>query len=229
MSKYSIEEEFDDTLYTNQIKVLSSKINHLLENSGRKVIGITSAVDSEGKTTLSYQISDIISRSGYKKILLIDGDMRKCGLTMKLGMNGDPGLSDYLNGRENRGGGKFDHPKKDNLYILATGITSAESPELLGGNTFKEMITEIRKEFDLVIIDLPPIVNTPDPLVVKDVIDGFVLVYYSGKTPRDLLEYAIEEVGKDNVLGVVLNRLKSDGFFKYQRYYKSYYKSYYNG
>jgi capsular exopolysaccharide synthesis family protein len=221
--KFPLEKEFNDNFYLNQIKVLRSKIVHRLESTGKKVVGITSAVDNEGKTTLAYNIAAAISLNRDKKVLLIDGDIRKCGLTQKLGLNGDHGLSEYLVGDENQADSIFKNSAYENFFIISSGKPREESSELLTGKIFRNLIDVIRRKFDIVIMDLPPVISTPDPVAVRDLVDGFIVVYYTGRTSRDLLDYAMNEVGKDKILGVILNRSRNDGFFKYQRSYAQYY------
>jgi Mrp family chromosome partitioning ATPase len=74
-------------------------------------------------------------------------------------------------------------------------------------------------------VDLPPVVSTPDPASIKEKIDKYIFSYHTGKTPRGLLEDAIHEIGKEKILGVVLNRAKKEQMLKYGEQYYDYHSS----
>lgn len=212
-----------DSFFLKQIKTLRTKIVHRVDSSEQKIIGVTSAVDGEGKTTISLNIASYISANGDRNVLLVDCDLIKTDMTDMLGFNGNSGLSDYL---QKDGEGKdllFQKSTLKNLFFVSAGDPVPNSSELLTKNLFGDLVDIIRGKYDIVILDLPPVVSTPDPASIKNLVDGYILVYHAGETPRDLLEYAIDEIGVDRVIGVVFNRVKKQAIQKYKSKYYYYY------
>ncbi len=225
--------KFDDPLYAKQVKSLRSRVLHLIDSTRSSVIGITSAVDNEGKTSLALNLALSISNSGDTSVLLIDADMIKCSLTTIFGLEGAPGLSNHLNGsegeedarRSNTGVITLWECGLDNMAIIPSGNPVDNSADLLIKNAFKDLIDDVKGKFNIVIIDLPPVVSTPDPVSVKNRIDKFIFSYYTAKTPRALLEDAIREIGLEKILGVVLNRADKEKMLKYRKQYYYYYNA----
>lgn len=225
--------KFDDPIYAKQIKSLRSKVLHLIDSSRSSVIGITSAVDNEGKTSLAINLALSISNRGDMSVLLIDADMIKCSLTTVFGLDGAPGLSHHLNGGE---GGEdvrgentsviaFWESGFDNISIIPSGNPVDNSADLLIRNSFNSLIDDVKGKFNIVIVDLPPVVSTPDPESIKNRIDKFIFSYYTAKTPRGLLEDAIREIGEEKILGVVLNRANKEEMLKHKEQYYYYYSA----
>ncbi len=212
-----------DPFYLEQLRTLRSKVIHLLEGLGEKVVGICSSVPEEGKTSIALNLSSSIAAIGDKKIMLIDCDMRKCDLTMILGMRGETGLSHYLGDAESRVESIVRNSKIQNLYFVSAGRKVQNSSELLTKGKFSTLINILKGKFDLVILDLPPVLNTADPVAVKDLVDKYIMVYFAGKTPMTVLMDSINEIGKDKILGVVLNAVDTEKILKYRKYYQYYY------
>ncbi len=226
-------EKFNDPLYSKQIKFLRSRVLHLIDSTKSNVIGITSAVDNEGKTTLAINLALSICTGGDKSVLLVDADLIKCSITSKFGLKGAPGLSHFLNGNEKGADILVDdsgvialwESGVENLSVIPSGNPVDNSADLLIKNTFNNLVNDMRGGFDLVIVDLPPVVSTPDPASIKEKIDKYIFSYHTGKTPRGLLEDAIHEIGKEKILGVVLNRAKKEQMQKYGKQYYYYHSS----
>ncbi len=212
-----------DPFYVEQIKTLRSKIIHSFEASGEKVIGITSTVSGEGKTSVTANLARAIASIGDKNVVLIDGDLRKCDMTIALKMYGQAGISNFLEEKEKRIESILKNSKWSNLHIVPSGKKTQRSSELLTKSKFKHLVMFLSEKFDLIIIDLPPVISTSDPVAVKEVIDKFVMVYLAGKTPKKLLEFAISEIGKDKILGMILNGIDVEKIVKYRKYYYYYY------
>jgi capsular exopolysaccharide synthesis family protein len=225
-------EKFNDPLYSKQIKFLRSRVLHLIDSTRSNVIGITSAVDNEGKTTLAINLALSICTSADRSVLLVDADLIKCSITSKFGLRGAPGLSHFLNGNEKGADILVDdsgvialwESGVKNLSVIPSGSPVDNSADLLIKNTFNNLVNDMRGGFDIVIVDLPPVVSTPDPASIKEKIDKFIFSYHTGKTPRGLLEDAMHEIGKERILGVVLNRANKEQMLKYGKQYYYYNK-----
>ncbi len=216
----------DETLepfYLEQIKSLRSKVIHSIEITGQKILGITSATSSEGKTTVSLNLASAVAAVSDKKVILIDCDLRKCDLTSALKLEEKNGLSDFLQKEGTKIQGIINNSKIENLHIVSSGKRLLSPSELLTKTIFKNFLSFLKQSYDVIIVDLPPVIDTADPITVKEVIDKFILVYFAGKTPMELLENSVNEVGRDKILGVVLNGVDPKDIKKTGKYYYSYY------
>jgi len=198
-----------------------------------QVILVTSALPHEGKTTAAVNIGVTLAQLG-DSTLLIDGDLRKPGVSRALDMvdGKHPGLSSYLAGVTSLDLVTVPHPAISNLHAIPTGPIPPNSADLLSSHRLTEMICELRKRYKFIVIDSPPIMAATDAVILSALVDGVLLVVRSGQTPkeaftrtRDLLTSV-----KSHVLGVVLNAVDSsspDYYYSY-RYYPYAYSAYRN-
>ncbi len=216
---FSWDNKLLEPLYLEQIKTLRSKVIHLSEAADEKIIGISSTTAEEGKTSIAINLASSIAAVQDKKVIILDGDLRKSDLTVNLGLYGREGLSEFLEGKNPSIKSIINNSRVPNLYILTSGKRTRSPSELLAKKAFKNLLQFLRREFDIVLIDLPPIIGTADPITVREVIDRFIYVYYAGKTNIKLLERAINELGKDKICGVILNAVTTQDIKKYRTYY----------
>jgi capsular exopolysaccharide synthesis family protein len=214
---------YEEAVRTLRNSILLSTFDHPL-----KSLMLTSASPAEGKTTIAVYLA--ISHAQQKhKTLLIDGDLRRPGVHTKLGLTPESGLAAALmNGlcwRE-----KLIQPEAvPGLYVLPAGPSSRRCADLIGAN-LKQILAQAEAEYDLVIVDAPPILGFPEPLQMAAAVDGVVMVAVAGETNRKAIESALATLRRvrANVLGLVLNEITSDtsdGYY-YHGYYGKYYKYY---
>ena len=211
-----------------------------------KTIVFTSSSPREGKTTVVINLAVAVAQSD-RKILLIDGDMRKPMIASIFGIKQAPGLSDVILGNSSLEEatksvtdimmGKMSMedimktPGMDNLHILTSGTIPPNPSELVSFKRTAELIEEAKSRYDLVLIDAPPLLAATEAAIYGTIADGVVIVYRVGKIGRAVLKRAKAQL--DNVrakaIGIVLNGLKADisPDFTRQDYYKYY--SYYSG
>ena len=143
-----------------------------------------------------------------KRFLLIDGDLRAPSIHRYFNALESPGLADYL-ARElkNEAQDMVQETFVPGLRILPSGKPSHLASELLAKERMKQVMEEAQAEFPghHIIVDSPPILSTPDPLVIARHVDGVLLVMRAGKTPRDYLTKALQSLNSNKVMGVVLN------------------------
>ena len=207
-----------------------------------KTIAFTSSSPREGKTTIVINLAVTMAQAG-KKVLLIDGDMRKPVVASAFGIDQVPGLSDVILGNYSledavqsitdmmTGKMSMDDimktPGMDNLYILTSGTIPLNPADLAGSRSFTELIKQARSEYDAVLLDTPPLLAATDAAVYSSVMDSVVMVYRVGKIARAVLKRAKAQLDnvKAKVIGIVLNGLKADVSpdFTRQDYYKYYY------
>lgn len=206
-------------------KLLRTNLQFTLpEKTGCKVLGVTSSVRSEGKSTTSINTAYVLAETG-KKVLLIDGDMRMPSVAKKLEIENTPGLSNMF---VSASGSKLSVVRSDildNWYIMPAGDIPPNPSELLGSRRMKAILNVLTENFDYIIIDLPPVNIVTDALAVAPYLDGMIVVAREDYTSRKIFEDCIRrlELSQVKILGFVLNRAKDEaktyGGKKYSKYY----------
>ncbi len=193
-----------------------------------KSLMITSATPAEGKTTTAVHLA--ISHAQQKhKTLLIDCDLRRPGVHSKLGINPETGLAAVLqNGMQWREK-LVQLPEVPDLDILPTGFSSRRAADLIG-RRLPEILEEAATEYDLIVVDSPPILGFPEPLQMAAAVDGVVMVAKAGETNRKTVASALSTLQRvrANVVGLVLNSVTSNmsDSYRYYGYYGKYYRYY---
>jgi succinoglycan biosynthesis transport protein ExoP len=193
-----------------------------------KSLMITSATPAEGKTTTAVHLA-IAHAQQKHKTLLIDCDLRRPGVHTKLGINPETGLAAVLqNGMQWRDKlAKL--PDLPDLDILPTGFSSRRGADLIG-RRLPEILEDAAREYDLIVVDSPPILGFPEPLQMAASVDGVVMVAKAGETNRKAVGSAINTLQRvrANIVGLVLNSVTSDmsDSYRYYGYYGKYYRYY---
>jgi len=185
-----------------QFRVLRTRI----ETVGPCTLMITSALDQEGKTLCAVNLAVALAMGIGTGVILIDADLRRPAAGALFGSHGRAGLLECLTG-EARWQDCLIPTAYEGLQVLPAGGHTASAAELLGSEQMGQIIAEMRSEFPQhrILADTPPILLTADPLVVARHMDHIVLVVRAGATPRRAVSQAIEALGADRFLGVVLN------------------------
>lgn len=186
-------------------------------------LAVSSMMPSEGKTTTATNLAASIALSG-KKVILIDGDLRKPRIHTIFKLHNSRGLSTYL-----AGGTTLDAIQTgphENLSILTAGPIPPNPSELLSSRRLREMIEELKTRFDLVIFDTAPVISVTDTLIIGTAVEGLILVTRAEQTTYEVLEKGIKQLQdvKATILGLVVNAFDRS---KYQYYYGKYYGKYY--
>lgn len=198
--------------------------------SGRnvKAVVFTSSLENEGKSTVTWNLSISLAESG-KRVLFIDADMRKSVFSGKNRvLTRAKGLSHFLSGQAS-----LDEvvcsTDLENLHVMMTGVFPPNPAELLSHPLFGEMIKTLKEAFDFIIIDSPPLLSAIDAAIIASVVDASVLVIGYKSSNRKLARMTVEQLQKTGkpLLGAILNKVESDGRYKYGKYYSKYYGKYY--
>jgi capsular exopolysaccharide synthesis family protein len=203
-----------------------------------KVLVLTSAGPAEGKSTIVSNLGIALADIGHR-VLLIDADLRKPRLQSIFGLPNDSGLSDALRERSGTNKGArvngFIHESEiPRVFVMTSGSYDPSATSLLFGSYLPELLDELRAEFDVILIDTPPMLNIPDARVIGRLADSVILVMRSGKTTRDAALAATQRFTEDGipVLGTVLNdwnpKASPDGYYGYSNYsygYRSYHSN----
>jgi tyrosine-protein kinase Etk/Wzc len=212
-----------DPYYYELVKGLRAKVEYKMDTLNLRVLAVSSAVAGEGKTLTAIQLAANMAATGRKKVLLVDMDLRKSGIARELGIASDSGLSEFLSESV---------PKEKilrnsvvpGLSVIIGGKTISSPTDMLAGEKFRSLLRELREQFDLVILDTPPILPVPDAVTISEQVDAFILLFRFSHTPHQLFRQAIDELGERKIVGVVLNgeEKKTDKY--YQKYYGKYYQ-----
>lgn len=222
-----------ESVYAENYRNIRTSILLSTPDHPPQVMSVTSALPQEGKTATVVNLAISFTNLG-KKVLLIDGDLRKPRIHQILRTKNTAGLSSLLVGRCSISDAVL-MTEIHNLHIIPSGPVPPNPTELLNARAMESLLQEVKEHFDFVFIDSPPLVGIMDPVIIGHHVDGVLLITWGGKTHKRLIEKARDELKKYNIrlLGVVLNKVNMKksgyGYYSYNSYnYQSDYKSGYN-
>ena len=214
---------------TEQYKLIRANLDFTLPDDEKcPVIGVTSSMRGEGKSTTAVNLSYVFAEKG-SKVLLIDADLRIPSIAKKLNIDSTPGLADLLRGKGAQIS-EFQMHLFSNWFVLPSGDIPPNPSELLGSSRMKNVLDQLREIFDYIIIDLPPVNLVSDAVSISGLISGMIVVIREEYTEKKELERCFRQLklSNVNVLGCVMNESKSGtgSYSKYKKYkYYKYYKS----
>ncbi|MBB1303841.1 polysaccharide biosynthesis tyrosine autokinase [Pseudoalteromonas sp. SR44-8] len=209
------------------LRSLRTSLHFAMMEAKNNLIAISGPSPGVGKSFVSVNLAAVLAQSG-KKVLIIDADMRKGYLQTQFGIKWDDGLSDYLSGRLNLS--EVTKPTQvEGLSVITRGQIPPNPSELLMHSNFSKLVEEVSAEYDLVIIDTPPILAVTDPAIVSAHTGTTLLVTRFGQNhikEIELTRNRFEQNGTD-VKGVVFNGVvkKASNAYGYYGYYNYEYKS----
>lgn len=218
---------------TEQYKLIRANLDFTIPDGEKcPVIGVTSSMRGEGKSTTAVNLAYVFAEKG-SKVLLIDADLRIPSVAKKLGIESTPGLADMLRTKNTDPTG-IKSFLFDNWYILPSGDIPPNPSELLGSSRMRHLLEKFREVFDYIIIDLPPVNIVSDAVSISSLITGMIVVIREEYTEKRELESCFRQLKMSNVtvLGCVMNGAKSGGrsYGKYKKYkYYKYYRDYRTG
>jgi protein-tyrosine kinase len=205
-----------------QYRTIAYTIEQIRKETSLSIIAVSSPLVGDGKTITAINLAATFARFPETKVLLIDMDLRRPSLLRQLGLNhGDiPGLIGLLSDHKLSLTEAVQQSPTLNLGILPVGRPSAVPHEILESPQLGEILQEARRSFDYVIVDTPPLIPFPDCQVLKKWIDGFVVVVAAHKTPRKLLEEAINSIEPAKTVGLIFNNDDCPvfGYYSYYTY-----------
>jgi protein-tyrosine kinase len=213
----------DNARGTEEFRTLRSRLYSVREKMPLTKVLVTSALPKEGKSFTASNLAQVMVRQHGRRALLIDADLRAPQLHKMLGTTSDPGLSDYLMGRND----EFSIMQRgplENLFFIPSGTGVADPAELVGNGRLKLLLQRVEPLFDWIIIDSPPAVPVSDASVLAKACDGVLMVVRSNVTPFDAARRARQEFPSQALVGVVLNGTRADEE-PYARYYYESYKA----
>jgi receptor protein-tyrosine kinase len=202
-----------------EYRKLAAALHHAQLAHGTKLIMVTSASPSEGKTLTACNLALTLSQSYQRHVLLVDADLRKPSVHEVFGVENSVGLLDAL--RENAD----DEDRNvqlvevsSRLELLLSGGVTSDPMRLLTSSMLRALLRDAREAFDWVIIDTPPAAFLPDCNLLAASVDATLLVVRAFVTPYPLVQRVVEAVGHDKIIGVVLNQAEqtpTPGYYGY--------------
>jgi polysaccharide chain length determinant protein (PEP-CTERM system associated) len=208
---------------SQQYSILALKIQQWMAQTGGKTLLVTSPSGAEGKSLTALNLSLALSESSEGRVLLVDSDLRLPRVHEQLGLKRDHGFSDLL---APEGGDIAGYVSRIGALSVIPGGSDRPNPVgLLASSRAREILSTLRSQYELVVLDSPPIVPIADSHILAGLCDGVLLVVRARQTSPELLLRAIESLGASNVIGVVLNdvELAATPYAYAYRYYQKHY------
>jgi capsular exopolysaccharide synthesis family protein len=199
-----------DSYVAEQFRALRGRID-ALETPERRIrtLAMTSALPGEGKTTAAINLALVTALSLGRRVLLIDCDLRRPRVHSALGLRPKAGLAEVLGGDVTFEEAVVRAEGAD-LDVLAVRDRPVNPSELLGSPAMRDLIAAVAKRYDRVVFDTPAALGLPDAKAVGDQCDGLVMVVRADKTRQEDVQSVLEILGRNRVLGVVLNGTSVD-------------------
>ncbi|MEA2077637.1 MAG: polysaccharide biosynthesis tyrosine autokinase [Candidatus Marinimicrobia bacterium] len=231
--KYSSNDDFRNRLISHfkprspiseSFRSLRTNLELSVPDNSVTSLVVTSAGASEGKSTVIANLAIAYAQFGMK-VLLVDGDMRKPTIHKMFSTPKKPGLANMITKRSKMDESIF-KTEIDNLYVMPAGSLPPNPSELLGSKAMKELFTQLRKQFDKVFFDAPPLMAVTDAALLGSLTDGVLLVARAGEAQKEVMVHLQQEMKNTqiNIAGTVLNDVNpkntsSGYYYYYQRYY----------
>lgn len=226
----AVRDDLNDSL-SEAFRVLYGQMSMLSEQDYPKTILVTSTVPGEGKSTVAANLAFTFAKHG-KKVILLDFDLRRPVLHRFYKCNNECGILTWWNtGRsvtdslplsQNKDLGV--QPLADNLWILPSGGTSKNATEMLSSTRFEQLLFQLKKEYELIIMDTPPAGIFVETLQLGEIVDEVVYIARQNAVNRNKAKRVLQDYDKIGVkvLGIILNSVKGSGAQRYGYYGYSY-------
>ncbi len=188
------------TVALEQYRKLAGRLHQWQLDHDGKLIMMVSAVAGEGKTLTSVNLALTLSGSYKRRVLLIDCDLRRPTVHAAFQIPGSPGVADIMTR------GEIPVVRvTERLSVVPAGHLEGDPMGVLTSDAMTTLLAQARREYDWVILDTAPLAVLPDANLLADHVDGAVLVVSAGRTEFDLVDTAVKVIGRERLLGVVLN------------------------
>jgi capsular exopolysaccharide synthesis family protein len=194
-----------DTFEADQYRVLRHAVEQRRRLASLAIVGVTSAGAGDGKTTTSINLAGALAQDRGARVLLIDCDLRSSATARRLGLAEGRGLVQAIVDPLLTLDDAIRHLPRFNLDVMPAGFETASPYELLKSPRLGDLFEAARRRYDYVVVDTPPVMPFPDCRVLAKVVDGFLLVVSANRTPRRVIDEALEVLPREAMIGVVFN------------------------
>jgi capsular exopolysaccharide synthesis family protein len=206
-----------------QYRKLAATLYYAQAERGVKVLMVTSAIPGDGKSLTAANLALTLSESYRRRVLLIDADLRRPSLHLIFQIPNISGLGQEL--KPDAEGTLCPIPLTTNLSLVPVGERSSDPMSGLTSSRMRDLVRDASEPYDWVVIDTPPVGLLSDAKLLVSMVDGALFVIGAGETQYTLIQGALDALGREKVLGVVLNRAddrRAAGRYGYYRYYDAY-------
>lgn len=189
-----------------------------------KVVGLTSALPDEGKSTIAASLAQVLANSS-KRVIVVDCDLRNPSLSATLTPHADAGITDVVSGARSLEATVWTDLATGLDFLPGKKTAVSNNSDILCKEQTKKLFDQLRATYDYVIVDLPPLAPVVDARVISVLLDSFILVVEWGRTKTDVVEHALNTAPNvyDALLGVVLNKTDMKAMKRYADHYGDYY------
>lgn len=219
--------ESPSAIFAESIRSIKLAIHHHRKGSN-KVIGFTSALPNEGKSTIAAAVAQLTAKVG-GRVIIVDCDLRIPSLSRRWAPGASLGITDVISGARSLEETVWKDPVTNLYFLPAVQTAPLFATEVLGSESMKRLIDRLRESFDLVLVDLPPLVPVVDARAAAHLVDCMILVIEWGRTGIDVVRHALEMAPDlhQAIVGAAINKTNMDRLGKYDAQHKSTYKDKY--
>jgi len=216
----------DESPEGTEFRRVAKRVLDLCKQSTPLTLMVTSAVRGEGKTTVAANLAIALAGDKRRRVLLVDADLRRPRLHTLFGFTRRNGLGDVLR-NDLKVRAVYKSSTMENLTVITGGRFNKSPSKLFNNSRWRELLAELRADFDVIVFDFPPTIPVDDPESVGKEMDGVLFVFLSGKTPREVGQRAVSilKSAQANVLGVIVNDLSEVLPYYYRHKYYKYYNT----
>ena len=195
-----------DPAFVDEFRKLAATLHHAqMQHNVLRTVSISSAAPKEGKTLTAINLALTLRVSYQRRVLLIDADLRAPSIHRLLALPVAPGLADMVDGPT------FERwPVTEvvpGLFVLPAGTPTRDPTSRLSSDRMRQLLAEARERYDWVIIDLSPLGPSADAQLVTALSDGTLVIVDTGRVPARVIQRAVDAIGEEKVIGVVMNRM----------------------
>jgi capsular exopolysaccharide synthesis family protein len=198
-------------------RLLSVRLRHLRRDRKLHKLLITSSIPQEGKSVVSANLTCALASTTRKRVLLVEGDVRRPSLSKVFGLKPHPGICEWLEGKRSLAASMY-RLEPAGIWFFPAGMAPANPLELLEGGKLPVLMEQLAALFDWIIIDSPPILPLADTSVWTRLTDGILVVTRQGTTQKRHLQRGLEALESKKIIGAVLNSSKSSADNEYYSY-----------
>jgi succinoglycan biosynthesis transport protein ExoP len=213
--------------FAESIRAIKLAIDLNPTKTSNKIVGITSALPNEGKSTVAASLAQLIAHAG-KRVIIVDCDLRNPSLSANLAPNATTGIIDVLSGARSLEETIWRDPKT-NLSVLPAAKRAPlfHTSEILSAEQTRKLFDRLRASYDYVIVDLPPLAPIVDVRATTPLVDCFILVVEWGRTKIDVVQHALHAAPNvyESLIGTVLNKTDMSAMKRYNNYHNDYYNN----
>jgi capsular exopolysaccharide synthesis family protein len=192
-----------DPQLADQFRRLAATLLHVQRSEKLSTIMVTSALAADGKTLTALNLSLVLSESYRRRVLLVEGDLRRPAISRVSGVPAGTGLNEALKSHDDRKPSLIQ--LTETLTLLPAGHPDSDPLSTLTSPRLQALLQDAAEKFDWVIVDTPPLALTTDATLLCPLVDAVLLVVRAGRTPLESIQRAVDALGRDRILGVVLN------------------------